>query len=157
MTSYLEQSAQLAGFHVATALIKYSIIILQIILGKKLHFTSVRFCSEINSRGKVLMPFLCNDKVFKLCKRPTLDGICSMELSQRLRACSWLRLPIASGISRIRLPPSESKCRLRTTKKNETSSVNRSVFYEFQRCRGALISAVKLTSRASKRLCGSSE
>lgn len=46
--------------------------------------------------------------------------------------------------------------------KKKTSSVNRSVFYEFQRCRGALISAIKLalkrlTLRASKCLCGSSE
>lgn len=112
VTPYLERSAPLTGYHAARAL---SIQLTTQLLRserKTLSLTSVKFCSEINSRGKVLMPFLCNDKVFKLCKRAMLDGICSMKLSHRLSACRWERLPMESGMVWMRLPPRESRWRL---------------------------------------------
>lgn len=104
--------------------------------GFSLSESSVRFCKEINSGGNVRMPFLCKDKVFKLCSRATLEGIFSMRLSHKFSACNCDKFPMVSGTSRILLAPIDKRRRLQRkyyheineeVDKNKRSSLNGSV------------------------------
>ena len=104
--------------------------------GFSLSESSVRFCKEINSGGNVRMPFLCKDKVFKLCNRATLDGIFPMRLSHKFSACNCDKFPMVSGTSRILLAPIDKRWRLQRkyyheineeVDKNKQSALNGSV------------------------------
>lgn len=81
------------------------------------------------------MPFWCNDKVFKLCRRPMLDGICSMLLSHKFSACSARSAPIDSGMLRMRFPPSESRCRLLVYKREFASGQKYFLCFAYHRRR----------------------